>query len=426
MPPVYIVSGLRTPFLKAQGVPGPFSASDLAVSVGRELITRLPISAIDVGETILGCMMPSPDEANIARLVGLRMGCDISAPGWTVQRNCASGMQSIDSAIKDIMTGRHDLVLAGGSESMSRAPLLYRDKMVRWFAGLMRAKTPLKKIMHLRSLNLAALFNPIIALKNGLTDPLCSINMGQTAEMLAYEFDISRSDMDMFAARSQQRAQQAWKDGYFDEEVITLYDSKGNTYNTDNGVRNDSTVEKLSQLKPFFDRKFGQVTAGNSSQITDGSALLLLASERAVKQYNLPVLGKIIDVHWAALSPELMGLGPVFATTPILKKHKLQLTDIDYWEINEAFAAQVIACQKAWESEHFCQQNFAMNALGSIDAERLNIDGGAIGIGHPVGATGARLVLHLLNILHRKRAKRGIATLCIGGGQGGAMLLEAV
>jgi acetyl-CoA C-acetyltransferase len=208
-------------------------------------------------------------------------------------------------------------------------------------------------------------------------------------------------------------------------EVTPVYSAAGKLYQQDDGVRPDSSLENLAKLKPFFDKPFGAVTAGNSSQITDGAAMLLLASEDAVERYKLPVLGRIVDSQWAGLEPEVMGLGPVFATTPLLQRHNLSLADIDYWEMNEAFASQVLACLAAWQDDKFCQQQLGLTgALGSIDQARLNVDGGAIALGHPVGTSGARIVLHLLDVLKRKQAKRGVATLCIGGGQGGAMLIE--
>jgi len=208
-------------------------------------------------------------------------------------------------------------------------------------------------------------------------------------------------------------------------DYLKLHDYNGKFYATDEGVRQDTTLDKLAKLKPVFDKPFGMVTAGNSSQVTDGAALLLLASEQAVDQLKLPVLAKIVDTEWAALSPDVMGLGPAFSAANLMKKYNLRMSDIDYWEINEAFAAQVIACLKAWESQEFCQKQLGLvNALGSLDRSRLNVDGGAIAMGHPVGATGARLALHITELLNRHNAKRGIATLCIGGGQGGAMLIE--
>jgi acetyl-CoA C-acetyltransferase len=201
----------------------------------------------------------------------------------------------------------------------------------------------------------------------------------------------------------------------------------GRFYDVDDGFRSDSSIEKLATLKPFFDKIYGRVTAGNSSQITDGAAMLLLASEEAVKKMKLPVLGRLVDIRWAGLDPTEMGLGPVHATVPLLQEQKLSLQDIDYWEINEAFAAQVLACVAALNDETYFQQAFpGIKPLGQINKEKLNIDGGAIAMGHPVGASGARLVLHLLHILKRNHAKRGIATLCIGGGQGGAILVETV
>ena len=423
--PVYIVDGARTPFLKAKTERGPFSASDLAVSVGRTLLTRQTFSPTDIDEVIMGCMMPSEDEANIARLIALRLGCGNDVPAWTVQRNCASGLQALDCAVKDIESGRANLVLAGGTEVMSRAPLLFRPKMANWFARLNAAKTFGAKAGVMAQFRLSFLA-PIIALLHGLSDPLCGMNMGQTAELLAYQFDITRADMDAFAASSQLRAATAVENNHF-EEIATLYDNTGKFYKTDEGVRRDSTAEKLAKLKPVFDRPYGLVTAGNSSQVTDGAALLILASEEAVEKFNLPVLAKVVDTQWAALAPEVMGLGPAFATAALLKKQNLQLSDIDYWEFNEAFAAQVIACTKALASEKFCREQLGLSgALGEIDPAKLNVDGGAIALGHPVGASGARVVLHLINTLRREKAKRGIASLCIGGGQGGAMLIETV
>lgn len=424
--PVYVVDGMRTPFLKApRDGYGPFSASDLAVYAGRDLLSRVALDPTRIGETIFGCMMPSADEANIGRLIGLRLGCGDKVPGWTVQRNCASGMQSLDCAVKDIQAGRHDIVLAGGTEAMSRAPVMYRPDVVKWFAALNNAKTIPQKLSAIFKLKPQRLFSPVIALIKGLTDPIYGINMGQTAEILAHQFNISREEMDAFAVQSQQRAFKAYEAAHYHNEVITLYDEKGQYYSQDTGIRPDSSMERLAKLRPMFDRKFGCVTAANSSQITDGAAVLLLASEAAVKQHNLPVLGKIIDTQWAALSPEVMGLGPVMASTPLLQKHHLSINDIDQWEINEAFAAQVLGCLKAWESDEFCQTHFNCDALGTLDQSKLNIDGGAVALGHPVGATGSRIVLHVLNSLKRTGGKRGVATLCIGGGQGGAMLLES-
>jgi acetyl-CoA C-acetyltransferase len=423
--PVYVVDGARTPFLKARSKPGPFSASDLAVQAGRALLTRMPFAPSELDEVILGCASPSPDEVNIGRVVALRMGCGFEVPGWTVMRNCASGMQALDSAITNIRLGRSSLVLAGGVDALSRAPLLYSDKMVLWFANFSAARSFGAKASAFFKLRPAEVLTPVIGIMKGLTDPMVGLLMGQTAENLAYRFGINRRDMDEFAAQSHRRVLAAQKAGHFDGEIFPLFDREGKIYAADDGVREDSTPENLAKLKPFFDRKYGNVTAGNSSQITDGAAWLVLASKDAVSKHKLPVLGTIVDSQWAGLDPAQMGLGPVYASTPLLKRHQLALGDIDAWEINEAFAAQVIACLRAWASAEFCRDQLGLDSgLGEIDTEKLNVDGGAIALGHPVGASGARIVLHLLNTLKRTGGKRGVASICIGGGQGGAMLVE--
>jgi acetyl-CoA C-acetyltransferase len=424
MKTIYVVDGARSPFLKAQKGPGPFAASDLATQAGRALLLRQPFEPSDLDEVILGCAAPSPDETNIGRMVALRLGCGNKVPGWTVMRNCASGMQAIDSAIANIQCGRSELVLAGGVDALSRAPLLYSDAMVRWFAGMMSLRSAGQKAQHFARLSPGALLSPVIGLMKGLTDPVVGLLMGQTAENLAWRFGIDRKQMDEFAVRSHQRALAGRAAGHFGE-IVPVVDGKGNVYAEDDGVRADASMAGMAKLKPFFDKKYGNITAANSSQITDGAAWVLLASEEAVKKWNLKPLGRIVDSEWAGLAPEQMGLGPVHASTPILQRNGLKLADIDYWELNEAFAAQVLGCQAAWQDDAYCREQLDLpGAYGTIDEARLNVDGGAVSIGHPVGASGARIVLHLLHVLRRNNAKRGVATICIGGGLGGAMLLE--
>ena len=425
--PVYIVDGLRTPMLKARGRPGPFTASDLGVQACRALLAKQPFAPQEIEEVITGCVGPAPDEANISRFIALRSGCGNDVPAYTVQRNCASGLQALDSAAKDIAAGRYDLVLAGGTEAMSHAPLLYNRRMIEWFAALNGAKTFGAKLGVFAKLNPANLLAPIISILLGLSDSTIGMSMGQTAEKVAYRFHITREQMDTFAVESHQRLAKAYDNGYLTPELTPLYDTAGKVYLEDDGLRRDSTLEKLGQLKPFFDKPFGMVTAGNSSQITDGAAFLILASADAVKRHNLPVLGKIVDAAWSALDPSEMGLGPAYVGAKIMKQNNLNLSDVDYWEINEAFAAQVLGCLAAWEDAEYCRKHFGSdNAIGKLDLSCLNVDGGGIAIGHPVGASGARITLHLLHVLKRMNAKRGVATLCIGGGQGGALLIENV
>jgi acetyl-CoA C-acetyltransferase len=422
--PIYIIDGARTPFLKARNKPGPFSASDLATAAGRALLLRQKFEAPQLDEVILGCAAPSADEVNIGRVAALRMGCGQKVPGWTVMRNCASGMQSIDSAINNIRAGRSNLVLAGGVDALSRAPLLFSDAMVGWLSQWYAAKTAGQRAALLAKFR-PGYFAPVISLMKGLTDPICGLLMGQTAENLAYRFGITRTEMD--AARSHARAIAARTAGNFAGEVMPVYDDKGALYDADDGVRVDSTVENLAKLKPFFDRKYGNVTAGNSSQVTDGGAWVVLASERAVEAHGLTPIGRIVDSQWAGLDPAQMGLGPVYAATPLLLRNGLDLADIDAFEINEAFAAQVLACLRAWQDPEFCRSELGLaEAVGAVDEDKLNVDGGAIAIGHPVGASGTRIVLHVLNVLRRTGGKRGLAAICIGGGLGGAMLIERV
>ena len=420
---VYIVDGSRSPFLKARGRPGPFQASDLAVSSAQPLLMRQPFAPEELDEVIVGCVGPSADEVNIARVISLRLGCGDKVPAWTVQRNCASGMQAIDSAFANILLGKSNIVLAGGTEAMSHSPVLYNHHMVNWLADMNRSKTPLQKIQTITKLR-PKFFAPVIGLLKGLTDPVVGLSMGQTAENLAHKFNISRAEMDSYAVDSHLRLVHAQESNYLDE-IETVYDNKGKLYNFDDGVRPDSSVEKLAKLRPVFDKNFGNVTAGNSAQITDGAAWVILASEAAVKQHNLNVIGRLIASNWAAVDPRQMGLGPVHATVPMLERQKLTGDDIEYWELNEAFAAQVLACLAAWNDNLYCQTEFGMDkAFGEVSHEQLNVDGGAIATGHPVGASGARIVHHLLKVLQRKKAKLGVATICIGGGQGGAMLVE--
>jgi acetyl-CoA C-acetyltransferase len=421
--PVYFIDGARTPFLKARTGPGPFRPSDLAVHAGRALLARQPFAPTGFDEVVLGCIMPGPEEANIGRVVALRLGCGDRVPGWTVQRNCASGMQAIDSAAQSIRGGRADLVLAGGTEAMSHAPVLLGPDMTRWLGAWAAARTPLARGRVLLDLR-PRFLRPVIALMLGLTDPIVGLSMGQTAEVISRRYGITREEMDAYAVRSHQRLAQAHAEGRLGE-IVPLIDGDGVVHDHDDGVRPDSSMDKLARLKPFFDREFGNVTAGNSSQITDGAAWLVLASEEAVSRYDLPVLGRLVDVQWAALDPRQMGFGPVHASVPLLARHGLGMGDIDYWEINEAFAGQVLACLRAFADPDYLREALGLeHAPGKLDEERLNVDGGAIALGHPVGSSGARIVLHLLKVLEQRGARRGIAAICIGGGQGGAMLVE--
>ena len=424
--PVYIVDGSRTPFLKARSGPGPFTPVDLAVQCGRPLLARQPFAPDAFDQVILGCVNVIADEMNPARVAALRLGMGEAMVAFTVQINCGSGMQSIDTAYRYIRDGGADLILAGGAEALSHAPLVWSQQGVRWFAGLAGARGVLAKLAAAAKLR-PSYVKPIIGLERGLTDPITELNMGQTAEVVGHLFGITRAQSDAYAVESHHRLARAQAEGWLKDEVETAFARDGKFYDHDDGVRPDSSVEKLATLKPVFERPWGQVTAGNSSQITDGASWVVLASDDAVTKHGLTPKAAIIDSQWSALDPEIMGLGPVLCATALLKRHGLGLQDIETWELNEAFATQVLGCLAAWNDDRFCREVLNVDgAMGEIDRARLNVDGGAISLGHPVGTSGNRIVLHLVNAMKRLGTKRGIATECIGGGQGGAMLIETV
>ena len=345
-------------------------------------------------------------------------------PAYTVQRNCASGLQALASAAERIALGYSNLILAGGTEAMSRAPIQWNAAMTGWLAAMLRARGPLARLAALGRFRPAYL-KPVYSLLLGLTDPLVKLSMGQTAEVLAHRFGIERAAMDAYALESHQRLAAAYDAGHLQTEIEPLYDAAGNAYTEDAGLRRDTDMNQLAKLPPVFDRNYGLVTAGNSAQVTDGAAMLLFASEDAVARHGLTVLGEWLGHEWAGVEPGQMGLGPVHACARLYRRLGIAHRDLAQMELNEAFAAQVLACQAAWDSAEYARAELNLDApLGRMDPARLNPEGGAISLGHPVGASGARLVLHLLRSLARKGGGLGVATLCIGGGQGGAMLLK--
>ena len=396
------------------------------VQCGRPLLLRQPFAPDAFDQVILGCVNVIADEMNPARVAALRLGMGEAMTAFTVQINCGSGMQSIDTAYRYIREGVSDLILAGGAEALSHAPLVFNRRAVKWYGRLFAARGLGARLAAMLSFR-PSFLTPVIGLERGLTDPITDLNMGQTAELVAHLFHISRRQADEYAAESQQRLAAAQRDGHFAGEIEPAFARDGTVYDHDDGVRPQTTADSLAKLKPAFERPWGKVTPGNSSQITDGASWVILASEDALKEHKLTPKAVILDSEWAALDPSVMGLGPVYCSTPILKRHQLALNDIELWELNEAFAAQVLGCLAAWDDAEFCRDALGLpDAAGRIARDRLNVDGGAIGLGHPVGASGNRIVLHLVNAMRRLGLKRGIATECIGGGQGGAMLIEAI
>jgi len=422
---VVVVAGIRTPMGKMGGVLEGLSAVELGMHAVRELLARSPITRDDIDSVIIGNVIQPAEAANISRVISLQAGVPRRVPAHTVHRNCASGMQAVTDAAEKILSGRAEVVVAGGVESMTHAPLLFHDKFRAALANLQRARALPDKAKAALGV-LKAPWKPRIGLMEGLTDPVVQLNMGQTAEVLAREFAISRKEQDEFSVQSHNRAETAWEDEWYNEEVMHLFAPPRYTpVHRDEGIRNGQNMEALSKLRPVFEKPLGSVTAGNSSQITDGAAMLLLTHRSKAEAEGWPILGYLYDWAYSGCDPERMGLGPVFSSHEVLSRYGLSTKDMARVEINEAFAAQVLACLKAMDSKQFGAKKLGVDAaIGAPDMERLNVHGGAVALGHPVGMSGARLILTLLRQLkHDTGGGLGLATLCIGGGQGGAVLL---
>lgn len=411
LPRLAIIDGIRTPFARMETSLASLSAADLGTIVVRALLARTGVDPGRISETILGCVAQPADAANIARVVALRAGIPEHVPAMTVHRNCASGMEAVTTAFERMAAGSGDLFVVGGTESMSNVPLLFRPEAAAKFASLSRARTSGQRIgaaSHFKPRD----FSPRVGLQLGLTDPVVGMNMGDTAELLAREFRITREQQDAFAVTSHLKAVAA--KAALEQEICPVFTpgAGAEIVAVDNGIRPDSSVEKLARLKPVFDLRDGTVTAGNASQITDGAVAMLVGSESMAEELGLEPLGYLTAHAYTGCDPRRMGLGPVSAIAAASGKAGLTLADADVVEINEAFAAQVLAVLKQLETH------------GGVRQEILNPNGGAIALGHPVGATGARLILTCLNELKRRNGHRALAALCVGGGQGGAVWLE--
>lgn len=419
-----VVDGVRTPFARMGTDLASMGAEELGRVAVSTLLMRTGIDRELIDEVILGCVSQPADAANISRVVALRAGIPARVPAVTVHRNCASGFEAITQAYEKMAAGRGSVYIVGGTESMSQVPLFFNKKAAAKFAGLGRAKGKLAKLKAMASFRPSD-FAPKIGLLVGLRDPVSGLNMGQTAELVAREAGITREMQDQFAAESHRKALDAGE--RLAKEICPVY--IGPDYKkmmlADNGPRTDSTPERLARLRPVFEKGSGTVTAGNSSQVTDGAVALLVMTESKATELGLKPLGALTGYAYAGLDPARMGLGPVHAVARAAELTGLEVGDADLVEINEAFAGQVLACLEKMGSEDYAREALDRDrAVGAIPDEKLNVNGGAVALGHPVGATGSRLVLTSLLELRRRDARRALVTLCVGGGQGGALWLE--
>jgi len=389
---VYILSAARTPIGKFGGSLASMTAADMGVVAAQAAIDRAGVRPDQIEETIFGNARQAGGGPNPARQISIRSGVPQEAPAYTINKACGSGLKSIALGYQEIAIGNLDCALAGGTESMSRLPY-YLDG-ARW--GYRLGNQELVDGMY----------------RDGFFCPLAKMLMGETAEMLAEQYKITREQQDEYALCSQTRAAAAIDAKRFDGELVpvTLESKKGQqTFSRDEHLFLGATVEKMAKLSPVF-WKTGTITAGNSSGITDGAAAVVIASEDFAKKHNLKPLARILAVTSAGVDPRIMGIGPVPALRKMEQKHQLRVADFDLVELNEAFAAQVLACDREL---HF-------------DREKLNVNGGAIALGHPIGCTGARITVTLLHEMLKRKAKRGVATLCVSGGLGMALALENV
>jgi len=421
---IAIVNGIRTPFSKMGANFNYMSAQELGRIAVRELIERMALDVKLIDEVIIGCVGQPADAANIARVIALLAGIPKTTPAMTVHRNCASGIEAVTQAAIRIRAGEGTCYMTGGTESMSNIPFFLSKEYQEILTEISRAKTLPAKLQGFAKIRPHHFLVPKIGLQLGLTDPVCGLNMGQTAEVLAKEFGITRREQDEFSLASHQKAIAAR--AILREEIVPVI--PGPKYKEavldDNGPREGQTIEALAKLKPFFEKGTGTVTAGNSSQITDGACAILVMKESRAKELGMKPLGYLRSFAYAGVEPNRMGIGPAHAIPMALKKAGMKLSDMQAIEINEAFAAQVLACTRALASDKFAKDFGYEGYTGEVDPAKLNVHGGAVALGHPVGTTGARLILTMLKHLNRNNLNTGLISLCIGGGQGAAVVLE--
>ncbi len=419
---VAIVDGCRTPFAKSGTDYRRLSAVDLGKVAVKELIARTNLDPEEIDHLVFGTVVQSVQEPNIAREVGLGSGIPATVPAFTVGRACASSNQAITSGAEQIALGMADVIVTGGAESLTDVPILFSDEMRDALVAVSKAKTAgdrLKAFARIRPAHLKPVA-PAIA------EPTTGLTMGESAERMAQENGISREAQDRWALRSHQLAAAATEDGRLTREMAPVY-VDGTAIVRDNGIRGDTSLEKLAALRPAFDRRYGTVTAGNASPLTDGASAVLLMSEEKALALGYEPLGFIRSYAYASLAPDDQLLqGPVFATPVALQRAGLDMKDIDLMDMHEAFAAQVLSNMQWFDSKKIATERLGLSKpVGLPDEERINVMGGSIAIGHPFGATGGRITVTLLNELRRRSKQFGLITVCAAGAMGFAMVVEA-
>ena len=418
---VFIVDGLRTPFVKSGKEFRDIHPRDLGINNLREFLHKIDLKGNEIDEVLFGNSFTLYDSPNIARVISLSSSLPQSIPAATIHKNCASSMEAFFLASHKIQQEERDSIIAGGVDSMSYIPLILSQSLSNKIQSFFLSKTFRQKCKTLFSIKRKDI-KFISPLMEGLKDPFTGYSMGETAEIIAREFGISRESQDAFAIESHKKAKRAKE--RLSEEMFP-YITPTQIVNEDRGVRSQISEKKLKKMSGFFDKKYGSITIANSCSTNDGSSLVLVMSEKKLKLLGLKPLAEVIAFSSVGLEPERMGLGPVYAAAQALKQAKLTLKDMNLIEINEAFAGQVLACLKAFNSKSFAEEKLALSSpVGEIDPEKLNINGGAIAIGHPIAATGTRLILTLAKEMQRRKVEFGLAALCVGGGQGSAVILK--
>ncbi len=425
MKEVVIIDGFRTPYAKAGTAFKDVHPVDLGAAIVKEVIARTGIDRELIDEVIVGNAGMPAEAANIARVIALRAGIPQRIPAYSVQRNCASGMQAAASAYTQILAGMSEIALVAGVESMSSYAFYMKKKLRDAITTVQRSRSIGAKVRAVCSLQPRD-FIPVPGLTEGLTDPISGLIMGETAEVLVRDFGITRHEQDELALMSHQRWTAAQSAGKFKDEVAPFYvPPKFEAVEEDIGPRKNQSMEALQKLPPYFDKRFGTVTAGNSSPITDGAAAAIIMSAERAKQLGYKPLGFIKAFAFAGFDPSRMGISPLFSTHKALKLAGMTMKNIELIELNEAFAAQIIAVERAAVSkEYFAKHLPGEEPIGEFRRDIMNVNGGAMAVGHPVGSSGLRIVLTLLKEMERRGLSIGLATLCIGGGQGGTMIVE--